>query len=157
MTFGTYQCQVATSIDHLDANVIFSMFSYQGPDNVKEIDIEYAKWGNPKENNAWWTVYPNDLTGKKTSQGFTFKQDSLFTTSRFIWSKAGVYYSLFNGFQPVSSKQNLIKEWNDSPANSTNSITQTPMPLHFNLWLFKGKAPLNGQPVEVVIHSFTKA
>src|ERR1700722_7240327 len=32
MSFGTYQCQVEGAIDKLDANVIFSMFSYKGPD-----------------------------------------------------------------------------------------------------------------------------
>ena len=28
------------------------------------------------------------------------------------------------------------------------------MPIHINLWLFKGTAPKNGQEVEVIIHQF---
>jgi hypothetical protein len=28
------------------------------------------------------------------------------------------------------------------------------MPVHINLWLFKGLAPKNGQEVEVIIHGF---
>ncbi len=154
--FGTYQCQVEGRIDQLDPNIIFSMFSYQGPDEVKEIDIEYAKWGNPKEKNAWWTVYPNDKQGKKTYQGFELKLDGTFTTSRYEWSKAGVHYWMLIGHQPLTSVKNLIQEWDDRPMAPEHSITQSPMPLHFNLWLFQGKAPMDGKPVEVVIRSFEK-
>jgi hypothetical protein len=28
------------------------------------------------------------------------------------------------------------------------------MPVHINLWLFKGLAPKNGQEFEVIIHDF---
>jgi hypothetical protein len=28
------------------------------------------------------------------------------------------------------------------------------MPIHINLWLFQGKAPKNGQEIEVIIHQF---
>jgi hypothetical protein len=70
--FGTYQCQVEGPIDTIDPNVVFSMFSYAGPDGTKEIDIEFARWGNPKFFNGSWTVYPNDNDGKKESNGFEF-------------------------------------------------------------------------------------
>jgi hypothetical protein len=156
MSFGTYQCQVEGSIDKLDPNLIFSMFSYQGPDGIKEIDIEYAKWGNAKEKNAWWTVYPNDTKGAKKSHGFDFKLNGSYTTSRYTWSKDGVHYWMQGGHQPIDSLTNLIQEWDYRPADPAHNIIQTPMPLHFNLWLFQGKPPTDGRPVEVVVHSFTK-
>ncbi len=30
------------------------------------------------------------------------------------------------------------------------------MPLHMNLWLFRGHVPANGEPVEIIIHDFSK-
>jgi hypothetical protein len=152
--FGTYQCQVEGALDRLDPNIIFSMFSYAGPDGTKEIDIEYAKWGNAKEKNLWWTVYPNDKQGKKTGTGFDFKLDGGYTTSRYTWSKSGIHYWMLGGHQPIGSMTNLMDEWNDAPAMPEHSITQNPIPLHFNLWLFQGKPPVDGKPVEIVVHSF---
>jgi hypothetical protein len=63
---------------------------------------------------------------------------------------------MLGGHQPLGSIANLMQEWNDAPETSLHDIPQTPLPLHFNLWLFRGKAPLDGKPVEVVIHSFSK-
>jgi hypothetical protein len=156
LDFGTYQCQVEGALDTLDPNIVFSMFSYSGPDNVKEIDIEYARWGNPKYPNGNWTVYPNDTQGKKGSSTFEFKLHGTYTTSRYAWSKAGVHYWMLGGHQPVDSSTNLMKEWDYRPSDPGHQITQTPMPLHFNLWLFQGQPPINGKPVEVIVHSFSK-
>lgn len=154
--FGTYQCQLEGATDKLDPNLIFSMFSYSGPDEIKEIDIEYAKWGNAKEMNGWWTVYPNDTSGIKKSFGFTYKLTSNFSTSRYTWTKQGVHYWMLDGNQPGNSTNMLMHEWNYRPQNAQHQVTQTPMPLHFNLWLFQGKPPMDGKPVEVIIHNFTK-
>jgi len=154
--FGTYQCQVEGPVDTLDPNVVFSMFSYAGPDGTKEIDIEYARWGNPKFYNGSWTVYPNDTLGKKESTGFEFKLNGTYTTSRYAWSKEGVHYWLLGGHQPIDSVTNLMKEWNYQPKDPAHQITQSAIPLHFNLWLFQGKPPIDGKPVEIIIHSFMK-
>jgi len=153
--FGTYQCQVEGPIDKLDQNIVFSMFSYAGPDGTKEIDIEYAKWGNAKEKNAWWTVYPNDKTVKQKSYGFNLTLDGSDSTSRYTWTKEGVHYWMLGGHQPIDSLENKIDEWNFHPDNADHAITQNPIPLHFNLWLFEGKLPTDGKTVEMIVHSFT--
>ena len=152
--FGTYQCQVEGRIDHLDPNIVFSMFSYAGPDGTKEIDIEYAKWGNAKEKNSWWTVYPNDTQGKKESHGFNLSLDGAFTTQRYAWSAEGVHYWVLGGHQPIDSVTDKIEEWNHRPSDAKHSITQNKIPLHFNLWLFEGKPPTDGKEVEIVVKTF---
>jgi hypothetical protein len=156
LSYGTYQCQLEGEIDKLDPNVVMSMFSYQGPDGIKEIDIEYAKWGSPTAKNGWWTVYPDNPTGKKISEGFNFSLQGTYTTSRFNWSKSGVHYEILGGHQAVSSETNLMKAWDDLPVTPGKNVPQTAMPLHFNLWLFQGKPPTDDKPVEVIIHSFVK-
>ncbi len=152
--FGTYQCQVEGQLDRLDPNIVFSMFSYAGPDGTKETDIEYAKWGKAGEKNCWWTVYPNDATGKHQSHGFDVVQRGSSTTSRFAWSKTGVHYWMLGGRQPLDSSENVTEDWGYRPERPEHQVTQTPMPLHFNLWLFQGKPPTDGKPVEIVVHSF---
>ena len=51
--------------------------------------------------------------------------------------------------QRLDLKANVIHEWDDRPTNALHDVTQTPMPLHFNLWLFQGKPPKDGKPVEI--------
>src|ERR1700722_197489 len=61
--FGTYQWQVDGPIDVYDKNVVLGLFPYGpaagiGADGTNEIDIEYARWGQPSGPNGDWTDYP---------------------------------------------------------------------------------------------------
>jgi hypothetical protein len=157
--FGTYQWQVESRTDQLDPWVVLGLFPYGppalGPDGSNEIDIEYSRWGHPDGTDGGFTVYPD--SGKKiTTHQFNFALTGTYTTSRFTWSSTGIQFWLMGGFQPVETTTNVMNEWNDTPENPEKNIPQRPMPLHINLWLDRGHAPANGQPVEVIIHSFTK-
>lgn len=152
--FGTYECHTVGRVDKLDQNLIFSMFSYAGPDGVNEIDIEYAKWGKAEEKSCWWTVYPNDATKKDTSQGYAIDLKSPKLTSRYTWTPTNVDYAILGGFEPLGSKKNLIDAWNFAPSDPQAQVPQSKEPLHFNLWLFKGNPPTDGKPVEIVVRDF---
>jgi hypothetical protein len=153
--FGTYQWQVENQLGAFDPWVVLGLFPYLGPDGNDEIDVEYSRWGNANGDDGWWTVYP--ATGKTTGQkSFNFALNGTYTTSRFVWSTTGIQYWLMGGFQPVGTTKNVINSWNYTPATPAKYIPQGPMPLHMNLWLFRGHAPSNGQPVEVIIHDFSR-
>ena len=47
-----------------------------------------------------------------------------------------------------------FSQWVYSPKEPSRYISQQPMPVHINLWLFKGLPPKNGQEVEVIIQGF---
>jgi hypothetical protein len=47
-----------------------------------------------------------------------------------------------------------INAWVYRPREVPQYVSQQPMPVHINLWLFKGLAPKNGREVEVIIHEF---
>jgi hypothetical protein len=47
-----------------------------------------------------------------------------------------------------------LNSWVYSPSEAPRYVSQQPMPVHINLWLFKGLAPKNGREVEVIIHDF---
>jgi hypothetical protein len=158
--FGTYQWQIEARIDTFDPWVVLGLFPYGPPafgvDGSNEIDIEYSRWGKPTGNNDGFTIYPNSGTtvGHKA---FTIALTGTHTTSRFTWNSKGIQFWSMGGFQPIGTTTNVIATWNYTPQNSSTNIPQNAMPLHMNLWLDKGHAPANGQPVEVIIRDFTKA
>lgn len=160
--FGTYRCEVpGEGLGKLDPNVVFSMFSYQGPDGLKEIDIEYAKWGIPRAKNLWWTVWPNDNEGQKADKGLSVDQNEdgshpMIPVSdlMFTWSSSAVRYGSIESTNLDTITD--FHDWNYHPTDYLHQIPQTPMPLHFNLWLFKGRPPTDGRPVEVIVRSFSK-
>ncbi len=57
---GAYQFWIQGRIDQLDKNVVLGLFNYAGIDYYDEIDIEFARWGNPKNKNLNYTVYPEE-------------------------------------------------------------------------------------------------
>jgi hypothetical protein len=157
--FGTYQWQVESRIDEYDPWVVLGLFPYGppelGPDGSNEIDIEYALWGKAKSTQGGFTLYPNSGTNID-SHKFFFKLGGDLSTSRFNWSSKGVEFWLMDGLQPPGSTNQLLHTWNYTPANAARDIPQHPMPLHLNLWLFRGHPPADGRNVEVVIRDFTK-
>jgi hypothetical protein len=44
--------------------------------------------------------------------------------------------------------------WVYAPAEPSNRISTRPMPVHINLWLFRGRPPKDGREVEVVVRNF---
>ena len=157
--FGTYQWQIQTRVDVFDPWVVLGLFPYGppdlGPDGSNEIDIEYSRWGRSTGTAGGFTIYPNVGTVMTTHQ-FAFHLESTETTSRFTWDSKGIHFWLMADLQPVEKTQNVLATWDYTPTNYLDAIPQNAMPLHINLWLDRGHAPANGQPVEVIIRSFTK-
>ncbi len=81
---------------------------------------------------------------------FTFTDDQ--TTHWFVWSREGVQFRSLQGHQDDGGAE--IAGWIYRPDEPARRISQKPMPIHINLWLFKGTAPKNGREVEVNIHHF---
>jgi hypothetical protein len=153
---GRYQFQVQGRVDRFDDNVVLGLFNYPtgevGPDGTHEIDIEFARWGlawNPMGN---YTVWPVEKSLKQVSKPFAFALTGDQTTHRFIWSRDQVKFQSLEGYAEDVSRE--INSWVYSPSDPSRWVSQHPMPVHINLWLFKGFAPKNGREVEVVIHEF---
>jgi len=156
VSFGRYQFQVSGRLDLLDDNVVLGLFNYPtrdvGPDATHEIDIEFARWGNPKNPMGNYTVWPVEKSRKQVSKSFPFTLTGEQTTHRFIWSHDAVKFRSMQGYHDDDGDE--IKAWVYSPKEPSRFISQQPMPVHINLWLFKGLAPKNAQEVEVIIHNF---
>lgn len=157
--FGQFQWKIISQLDQLDPNVVLGLFTYPtanvGPDGTNEIDIEYARWGvnsNPAGN---YSVYPVTIPltyPKYTTHPFAFTLPGDHTTQRFTWRSTSIFFQSLNGH--TDTNKNEYANWTFAPANPSQDIPQTAVPVHINLWLFQGHPPTNGQPVEVVIRQF---
>jgi len=154
--FGRYQFQTSARLDLLDDNVVLGLFNYPtgdvGPGGTHEIDIEFARWGSAKNPMGNYTVWPVLKSLKQVSKSFPFTLTGEQATHRFIWSRDEVKFLSLQGYQEHDSDE--IKAWVYSPKEASRYISQQPMPVHINLWLFKGLSPMNSREVEVIIHDF---
>jgi hypothetical protein len=155
--FGHYQFQVTGLLDRLDPNVVLGLFNYPpesvGPDGTNEIDIEYSRWGNAQWFPASDTVYPALLGPQSVSHGFAMPAEMRHTTQRFDWEAGGINFQCLRGDR--NDDQGEYAHWSFHPSDSRQRVPQQPLPVHINLWLVNGKAPQNGQSVELIINRFT--
>ncbi len=154
--FGRYQFQTTSRLDRLDDNVVLGLFNYPtgdvGPDATHEIDIEFARWGDAKNPMGNYTVWPVEKSLKQATHSFAFTQADDETTHRFAWSRSQVQFRSLHGHRDDDRGES--SHWVFSPKEPARTISQQPMPVHINLWLFKGRTPKNGREVEVIIHDF---
>jgi hypothetical protein len=144
--YGTYSWTLG-SAPVLDPNVVLGLFTWNDDPayNHREIDIEYAKWGNAGDpNNAQYVVQPYSTLGNE----HRWQDTSLLpgSTHSFTWLPGRV------DFESRAADGSLLHSWSytgpDVPLPGGENV-------RMNLWLFRGSAPIDGQPVEVIIESFT--
>ena len=136
--------------------MVLGLFNYPtadvGKDGTNEIDIEFAHWGDGANPNGNFTVWPAKAGQKQTSSTFNF---SLLGGDRsfhsFTWTPNVVRFRSSDG------SGRMANTWTFSPGDKASAIGRKPMPVHINLWLFEGKPPTDGKPVEIVIRSFRYA
>jgi hypothetical protein len=153
--YGTYQFSILSRIDQLDRNVVLGLFSYPtadvGPDGTNELDIEFARWGKEKNPNGNYTVWPVKEHAHTSDSTFEFTLKSAESTHRYTWTKGSVLFESLNGIPGMAD--NPIAHWS-TPPSYAKQVSRSPMPLHINLWLFHGKPPTDGKPVEIVLKDF---
>ena len=124
-----------------------------GVDGTNEIDIEFARWGNPKWPNGNFTVWPPVKDAKNGSDTFNFslnKREE--TTHRFAWTSRSLEFESRTGAGDKRSES--IHKWLYMPEDFMSRIPQNPEPVLMNLWLFRGKPPTDGKEVEIVVKRF---
>jgi hypothetical protein len=154
--FGRYQFQTTGRIDRLDDNVVLGLFNYPtgevGPDGTHEIDIEFARWGKAENPMGNFTVWPVEKGPKQVTKSFPFELTRDPMTHRFTWSRDQILFQSLKGHRDDDREE--LSRWIYSPQEPTRFISQQPMPVHINLWLFRGLPPKDRQEVEVVIRDF---
>ncbi|MCW4028951.1 MAG: hypothetical protein NWE92_04815 [Candidatus Bathyarchaeota archaeon] len=147
--YGTYAFYTIGRIDQLDQNVVLGLFAYK--DDTHEIDIEFAKWGDASYPNSWFSVQPPPFIAGVNQKTFNLKLYGSYTTHYFTYKPQSVYFETFAGHYPVGTEpaSNVIAK-----LTCNKSVDLGDAKANINFWLYRGNAPSNGQPVEVVIKSF---
>lgn len=155
--YGKYHFWVEGRVDRLDQNVVLGLFQYPcvnancEPSGTHEIDIEFAKFGNPAVPSLNYTLWPTTLNGPFYTEGIPVSLPSSSTTHRFTRTASSVVFQSLNGYRT----NNLSQFATRTVRSPQYSISNLNMPVHINLWLFRGMPPVNGQEVEVVINRFS--
>lgn len=154
--FGTYEFQLVGRPDRFDPNVVLGLFSYTrpgvGPDGTNEIDIELTRWGEPDGQAGHWSVHPALPGAPAATHPFPVRLSGDHSTHRFRRTRERVEFQMLHGHQ--SGDGNEAVRWTFAPADPSRHVPAQPLPVHLNLWLFKGQAPTDGREVEVIISGF---
>jgi hypothetical protein len=145
--YGKHRFFVVGRVDNLDKNVVAAMFLYK--DDLTEIDIEFAKWGEEHpSSNAQYVVQPWDTPGNR--EPFSMTLNGTHTTHYIDWGVSTIQFRSIHGhYQEPPDAVHLIHEWlyagEDVPAQ------EACLRIHINLWMQKGQPPSDGQEVEIVV------
>ena len=143
--YGTYRFSLASRMDALDPNVVLGLFTWsdRAPYTHREIDIEFARWGDAADpTNAQYVVQP--YTAANHLRRFT--QPAVATSvHEFTWRAGSISWRSVDGAGSVIAS--YAYTGSDVPRPGDERV-------RLNLWLFGGAAPLDGNPVEVVVTSF---
>jgi hypothetical protein len=142
--YGTYRFIVDSPVDTLDPNVVLGLFTWNDDpaQNHREMDIEFARWGNPAAPAGQYTVQPHGVAGNEV--WFVPLGGLRRTTHILAWRPGRAAFS----------------SWDDRDVFAAHVFEQgIPQPggeqVRMNLWLDGGRPPTDGRAAEVVIDSFS--
>ena len=158
--FGLYEFQTVGPIGGLDPNVVLGLFNYPppdvGPGATNEIDIEYARWGNARNPNGNFTLWPAREGEKPVSHTFVVPPDIEQATQRFLWLPDRIVWQALRGHaKNARDDRGEFARWEYKPPAGSGLIPQKPLPVLLNLWLFQGKAPMDGKGASITLARFT--
>lgn len=150
--YGKYVFYLASRTDELNENVVLGFFNWDiSPENNnREIDIEFARWGNIKEQNAQFVVQPWELP--ENIYRFDMPTGDSYSTHSFEWKKDSIFFqSVLGHYANPPDDSHIIESWNyvgtniPQPGNEKTRMV---------LWLAAGDPPSDSKEVEIVIKEF---
>ncbi|MDV2686421.1 glycoside hydrolase family 16 protein [Alkalihalophilus lindianensis] len=156
--YGTYRFFIDGRPDKLDPNITLGLFTYDSisadaaTNNNREIDIEFAKWGNSNALNSQYVVQP--YTKSSNIERFQTSLNGYRSTHTFKWTSSEIKFMSLHGHYstlPSPLEWYLIKEWSYNGEDIPNTNNEK---VRLNLWLMGGGAPLNQHEAEIIITKF---
>jgi hypothetical protein len=144
--YGTYSFDVGSAVAALDPGVVLGLFTWsdKAAYNHREIDVEFARWGNATDpTNAQYVVQPYSAAGHLVR--WTLPSGAASSTHDFTWHAGRVDFA--SVFDPAGGSNLWTYAGSDVPKPGGENV-------RLNLWLHGGAAPTDGQGVEVVINGF---
>jgi hypothetical protein len=151
--YGTYRWYLDSRVDNLDPNVVLGLFTWNDDPayNHRELDIEFARWGNAAYANGQYTVQPYTTAGNQ----YTFNEPAgvAQTTHSLIWGPGSASFASVRGHIPTTTDPSL--------RIAARTFTQG-VPVaggenaRINFWLFEGNTPTDRKDVEIVVTRFER-
>ena len=139
-----YVFYMASRVDELDENVVGGLFTYKNDD--EEIDIEFSKWSQTENQDSQFAIQPAYKSGNKERYDLDLKSD--LSTHFFNWQANSIEFGSYQGHTLEPTSEDVIHTWTytgaDIPPVSDEKVK-------LNLWLFRGNAPTNNLPAEMII------
>ncbi len=170
--YGTYTFQLSSDVSDLDPNSVIGLFTWSDDPayagafspwvnnpagsvpSHSELDVEFSRFGNAGDTtNAQYVVQP--YTNPNALFRFTVPSGLMSSTHMIQWLPTGVS---FMSIQPSGTiAQYTYPGPVPPPADDGGwtGLVPSPQGVRLNAWLFAGEPPSNGQPVEVVVNSFS--
>lgn len=143
---GKYVFYLDSRVDNLDPNVVVGLFVHS--DDMNEIDIEFSKWGKERKKYTYhqFVLQPriDDTNLKRTD----YWVKNPLSTHGFLWSTESV---IFRSFVGHDTNKKPHKYWDYVGSNNPTPSSER---AHINLWLFKGRPPINEKETTLVINKF---
>ena len=156
--FGEYTFYLEAQLDQLDPNVVLGLFTYDidsadaSMKAYREMDIEFAKWGNETYPNSQYTIW-NPQTIRESHIFDIYSPWGNWSTHSFKWKPNQIFFESLGGHYAEAPNNDFVwQRWN---YNSHLVPDEGLAKIHMNLWLVNGQAPKNNQEVEVIISNFT--
>lgn len=149
--YGTYTFSVESDVLSYDPSVVAGFFTWDTDpaEFNREIDIEFAAWGEPGGTKFQYVVQP--YTSPDRIEVFDPKLQGSSTTHRIVWFPDRLEFFSYHGpVDPDDPKalDNLMHHW----VFQGNPPSEGRVRFRINLWLFRGKEPR--ERTEMVVTSF---
>lgn len=151
--YGKYIFRLASRVDQLDKNIVLGLFTWDDiavEHSYREIDIEFSRWGEERDDYAQYVIQPWSRYGNLHRFNMVLTEDN--STHGFDWRADQVFFQSLKGHQPFPGPiSEEIGSWmytggDIPPAGEGNA--------RMNLWLFGGSPPSDLENAEVVITVF---
>ncbi len=151
--YGNYIFKVDGFVDQLNENTVVGLFTWDGnaPEhNYREIDIEFARWGDMTYSYGLYSVQPWRTAGNIFS--FNEPLHTKITTHGFSWRPTQIFFQSLHGDKAFpGEKENEISSWtylgaDIPPAGNENA--------RINFWLLNGTPPSDNKEAKIIIKSF---
>lgn len=107
--YGMHRFYVASNIDQLQSNVVFSPFLYK--DDTNEIDIEFSKTVSTTGSNAQYVVQPSSASSSNLLQFSLTLSNGNYSTHYIDWEPSGIHFKSFYGHYQEPPLGNLIEDY----------------------------------------------
>ena len=147
--YERYEIIVEGNPAKLDPQSVFGFFTYDysAPPDYRELDIEFARWGDPEHPGGNYTVQP--YTNPENTSEFSLDLLGIRSLHRIDWFPDRVEFS---------SHALGRGGWEREVSRFVRTGDRVPDPgqarLHLNFWLFRGSPPVNGEAQLVRISDF---